>query len=82
MLRASGFSGPEVNLLMRYKDMRASMTYLFLGHNALGLSGGQLVTTVSVQAPGGIIPIEWRDGGEVVLTGRAEVVYSGEWLLE
>jgi diaminopimelate epimerase len=35
---------------------------------------------VSVHAPGGVIPIEWRDDGEVVLTGRAEVVYSGEWL--
>jgi diaminopimelate epimerase len=35
---------------------------------------------VSVHAPGGVIPIEWRDDGEVVLTGRADVVYSGEWL--
>lgn len=35
---------------------------------------------VSVHAPGGIIPIEWRDDGEVVLTGRADLVYSGEWL--
>ena len=37
---------------------------------------------VRVHAPGGIIPIEWREDGEVNLTGRAEVVYSGEWLLE
>ncbi len=36
--------------------------------------------TVDVHAPGGIIPIQWRDDGEVVLTGRAEVVYNGEWL--
>jgi len=35
---------------------------------------------VNVHAPGGVIPIEWRDDGEVVLTGRADVVYSGEWL--
>ncbi|MEK6333705.1 MAG: diaminopimelate epimerase [Acidobacteriota bacterium] len=35
---------------------------------------------VSVHAPGGVIPIEWRDDDEVVLTGRAELVYSGEWL--
>jgi diaminopimelate epimerase len=35
---------------------------------------------VSVHAPGGVIPIEWRDDGEVVLTGRADLVYSGEWL--
>jgi diaminopimelate epimerase len=37
---------------------------------------------VNVHAPGGIIPIEWRDNGEVVLTGRADLVYSGEWLQE
>jgi diaminopimelate epimerase len=35
---------------------------------------------VSVHAPGGLIPIEWRDDGEVLLTGRADVVYNGEWL--
>jgi diaminopimelate epimerase len=35
---------------------------------------------VDVHAPGGILPIEWRDDGEVVLTGRSEVIYSGEWL--
>jgi len=35
---------------------------------------------VKVHAPGGVIPIEWRDDGEVVLTGRADLVYSGEWL--
>jgi len=35
---------------------------------------------VSVHAPGGVIPIEWRDDNEVVLTGRADLVYIGEWL--
>jgi diaminopimelate epimerase len=35
---------------------------------------------VNVHAPGGLIPIEWREDGEVVLTGRADVVYSGQWL--
>jgi len=38
--------------------------------------------SVKVHAPGGVIPIEWRDDGEVVLTGRADLVYSGEWLQE
>jgi diaminopimelate epimerase len=37
---------------------------------------------VDVHAPGGVIPIEWREDGEVVLTGRADLVYSGEWLRE
>ncbi len=37
---------------------------------------------VNVHAPGGLIPIEWRADGEVVLTGRADVIYNGEWLRE
>ena len=43
---------------------------------------GRTERRVDVHAPGGIIPIEWREDGEVVLTGRADLVYSGEWLLE
>jgi diaminopimelate epimerase len=41
---------------------------------------GQTDRTVDVHAPGGLIPIEWRADDEVVLTGRAEVVYNGDWL--
>jgi diaminopimelate epimerase len=41
---------------------------------------GKTDRRVQVHAPGGIIPIEWRDDGEVLLTGRADVVYTGEWL--
>ena len=38
---------------------------------------------VSVHTPGGVIAVEWRaSDGEVVMTGRADVVYSGEWLAE
>ena len=37
---------------------------------------------VDVHAPGGLIPIEWRDDDQVVLTGTASVVYSGEWLVD
>lgn len=36
---------------------------------------------VSVHTPGGVIEVEWRaQDNEVVMTGRADVVYSGEWL--
>src|SRR2546425_9963219 len=41
---------------------------------------GKTDRTIDVHAPGGIIPIEWRPDGEVVLTGSAGVVYNGEWL--
>jgi diaminopimelate epimerase len=43
---------------------------------------GKTDRTVNVHAPGGLIPIEWRDDDEVVLTGTASVVYSGEWLVD
>ncbi|HSE33158.1 MAG TPA: diaminopimelate epimerase [Pyrinomonadaceae bacterium] len=35
---------------------------------------------VTVVMPGGEVKIEWRDDSEVVITGTAEVVYSGQWL--
>ena len=41
---------------------------------------GKTDRAVDVHAPGGLIPIEWREDGEVVLTGRAELVYTGSWL--
>ena len=43
---------------------------------------GKTDRKVDVHAPGGLIPIEWRDDDEVVLTGTASVVYSGEWLVD
>jgi diaminopimelate epimerase len=35
---------------------------------------------VQVETPGGRMEVEWREDGEVVLTGRADIVYGGEWL--
>ncbi len=37
---------------------------------------------VRVETPGGRIAVDWREDGEVVLTGRADTVYSGQWLTE
>jgi diaminopimelate epimerase len=34
---------------------------------------------VRVQMPGGLLEVLWRDDGEVLLTGTAELVYRGEW---
>ncbi|HYE66748.1 MAG TPA: diaminopimelate epimerase [Pyrinomonadaceae bacterium] len=41
---------------------------------------GKTERRVNVQTPGGRLEVEWREDGEVTLTGRADVVYSGEWL--
>lgn len=35
---------------------------------------------VTVHTPGGRIEVEWREDGEVVMTGRADIVYRGVWL--
>ena len=43
---------------------------------------GKTDRIVKVHAPGGVIPIEWRADNEVVLTGNASVVYSGQWLMD
>jgi diaminopimelate epimerase len=37
---------------------------------------------VTVEMPGGQLAVEWREDGEVLLTGDAEVVYRGQWLKE
>ena len=41
---------------------------------------GRTERRVSVHMPGGQIDAWWREDGEVLMTGRADVVYSGEWL--
>jgi diaminopimelate epimerase len=35
---------------------------------------------VRVVMEGGEVRIKWREDGQVVITGTAEVVYSGQWL--
>ncbi|HEX8708168.1 MAG TPA: diaminopimelate epimerase [Pyrinomonadaceae bacterium] len=41
---------------------------------------GKTGRQVNVETPGGLIEVLWREDGEVLMTGRADVVYSGEWL--
>jgi diaminopimelate epimerase len=36
---------------------------------------------VEVRTPGGTVNVRWQADGEVILTGIAEVVYQGEWLV-
>jgi diaminopimelate epimerase len=35
---------------------------------------------IEVEMTGGNAKIHWRDDGEVVITGSAEVIYAGQWL--
>jgi diaminopimelate epimerase len=43
---------------------------------------GETERLVQVNMPGGRAQIQWRADDEVVLTGTAEVVYEGDWLVE
>ena len=40
---------------------------------------GYIDNKVSVKLPGGILEVEWDKGGEVLLGGPAEIVFTGEW---
>jgi len=42
--------------------------------------GGHTDRHVRVSMPGGLLEVLWREDGEVLLTGEAEVVYQGVWL--
>jgi diaminopimelate epimerase len=42
--------------------------------------GGRTDRHVRVEMPGGLLEVLWREDGEVLLTGTAEVVYRGVWL--
>jgi diaminopimelate epimerase len=40
---------------------------------------GYVNNRVDVRLPGGILGVEWDGKGEVLLSGPAEIVFSGEW---
>jgi diaminopimelate epimerase len=47
------------------------------------ISNGFTDRCVSVHTEGGTIEVEWRESDdEIVMTGRADVIYRGEWLGE
>ena len=41
---------------------------------------GKADRAIEVEMPGGRTKIHWRNDGEVVITGTAEVIYAGQWL--
>jgi diaminopimelate epimerase len=46
---------------------------------AVGQALGYLEKKVEVQVPGGVLSVEWNGKGEVLLSGPAEIVYTGKW---
>ncbi len=51
------------------------------GAAVLSAFTGRTGRRVSVLSPGGITEVDWRDDGEILLTGRAEFVFCGDYLL-
>jgi diaminopimelate epimerase len=50
------------------------------GAAVLSAFTGKTERTVSVQSPGGVTEVYWRDSDdEILLTGRADLAYCGEW---
>jgi diaminopimelate epimerase len=40
---------------------------------------GYVDSKVDIKLPGGILEVEWDRVGEVLFSGPAEIVFSGEW---
>ena len=40
---------------------------------------GYIDNKVAIKLPGGTLEVEWDGAGEVLLSGPAETVFSGEW---
>ena len=43
---------------------------------------GYIDNPVEIKLPGGVLKVEWDMAGEVLLSGSAETVFSGEWLTD
>lgn len=49
------------------------------GAAVLSAFTGRTARTVSVHTTGGTTEVHWRDDDEMVITGRADLVFCGEW---
>ncbi len=50
------------------------------GSAVLAASTGRTGRKVSVHTTGGITEVLWRDDDEILITGRADLVFRGEWI--
>lgn len=51
------------------------------GAAVLSAFTGKTGRRVSVLSPGGRTEVDWRDDDEILLTGRADLAFCGEWLV-
>lgn len=51
------------------------------GAAVLSAFTGKTGRRVSVLSPGGVTEVDWREDDEIVLTGRADIAFCGEWMV-
>jgi diaminopimelate epimerase len=49
------------------------------GAAVLSAFTGRTARVVNVHTPGGVTKVEWREDGEILLTGQADLSYCGTW---
>ncbi|MBX3289101.1 MAG: diaminopimelate epimerase [Acidobacteria bacterium] len=71
----------EIRIWERAAGETAASGTCASGSAVLSALTGRTERTVSVISPGGTTEIHWRDDDEILLTGRADLSYSGVWPL-
>lgn len=69
----------EVRIWERGAGETAASGTCSAGAAVLSALQGKTGREVNVHSPGGTTRVLWRDDDEMVLTGRADLVYCGEW---
>jgi diaminopimelate epimerase len=69
----------EIKIWERAAGETSSSGTCSTGAAVLSAFTGRTGREVSVHAEGGTTKVLWRDDNEILITGRAELVYCGEW---
>lgn len=69
----------EIRIWERAAGETAASGSCSAGSAVLSAFTGRTGRGVNVHSPGGVTLVGWRNDDEIVLTGRADYVYSGEW---
>jgi diaminopimelate epimerase len=71
----------EIRIWERAAGETAASGTCASGAAVLSAFTGRTERSVSVRSPGGTATVKWRDDDEILLTGRADLAYCGEWPL-
>lgn len=69
----------EIRIWERAAGETSSSGTCSSGAAVLSAFTGRTVRKVNVHAVGGITRVDWREDDEMIINGRADLAYSGEW---